>query len=140
MSSDNVEAIRRVYDAMARGDFWAAGEVFDPEIVWEWSPSLAGLTGTTTYHGIDRVAAATLDFFKAWDWYQQEAEELIEIGDDVVAITRTHARMKGSELEVEQKIGEVWTLRDGKVIRYKAYDTPAEARGAAGLADKQAAD
>jgi ketosteroid isomerase-like protein len=34
MSSENVEAIRRVYEAMARGDFWAAGEVFDPDIVW----------------------------------------------------------------------------------------------------------
>jgi ketosteroid isomerase-like protein len=36
MSTENVEAIRRVYEAMARGDFWAAREVFDPEIVWEW--------------------------------------------------------------------------------------------------------
>jgi ketosteroid isomerase-like protein len=135
MSSENVEAIRRVYEAMAKGDFWAAGEVFDPEIMWEWSPSLAGLTGTATYHGIDAVVAATLDFFKAWDWYRQEAEQLIEIGDDVLAITRTHARMKGSELDVEDKIGEVWTLRGGKVIRYKAYDTPAEALEAAGLAD-----
>jgi hypothetical protein len=35
MSSENVEAIRRIYEAMAQGDFWAAGEVFDPENVWE---------------------------------------------------------------------------------------------------------
>jgi hypothetical protein len=29
MSQDNVDALRRVYEAMARGDFWAAREVFD---------------------------------------------------------------------------------------------------------------
>ena len=139
MSSANIQAIRRVYEAMARGDFWAAGEVFDPEIIWEWSPSLAGLTGKAAYHGIEGVVAATLDFFKAWDWYTQEAEELIPVGNDVLAITRTHARMKGSEREVEGRIGELWTLRRGKVVRYKAYDSPTEARAAAGLAHKPAA-
>src|SRR5918992_219544 len=127
MSSENVEAIRRVYEAMARGDFWTAGEVFDPEIVWEWSSSLSGLTGTATYHGIEGVEAATRDFFKAWDWFRQEAEELIEVGDDVLVITRTHARMKGSEREVEGKAAELWTFRAGKVIHHKSYDSPAEA-------------
>ena len=34
MSQENVEAMRKVYEAMARGDFWAAREVLDPEIEW----------------------------------------------------------------------------------------------------------
>jgi ketosteroid isomerase-like protein len=140
MSAENLEAIRRVYAAMARGDFWAAREVFDPEIVWEWSSSLSGLTGTGAYHGIEGVEAATRDFLKAWDWYRQEAEELIEIGDDVLVITGTHARMKGSEREVEGKAAELWTFRGGKVIRHKSYDSPAEAFAAAEFADKQASD
>ena len=37
MSHGNVDAMRRVYEAMARGDFWAAREVFDPGIAWQWS-------------------------------------------------------------------------------------------------------
>jgi ketosteroid isomerase-like protein len=126
--------------SQAQGDFWAAGEVFDPEIVWEWSASLSGVTGTATYHGIQGVEAATRDFFKAWDWYRQEAEELIEVGDGVLVITRTHARMKGSEREVEGNAAELWTFRAGKVIHHKSYDSPAEALEAAGLADRQAAD
>lgn len=82
--------------------------------------------------------AATLDFFKAWDWYRQEAEELIEVGNDVLVITRTHARIKGSGRELEGKIAELWTFRGGKVIRYRSYDSPAEGLEAAGLANKQA--
>ena len=135
MSTENVEAIRRVYAAMARGDFWAAREVFDPEIVWEWSSSLSGLTGAGSYHGIEGVEAATRDFFKAWDSYTQEAEELIEVGDDVLVITRTHARMKGSEQELEGRAAELWTFRGDKVIHHKSYDNPAEGLKAAGLAD-----
>jgi hypothetical protein len=111
MSAENVEAIRQVYSAMARGDFWAARKVFDPR-----------------------------DFFKAWDWFRQEAEEFIEVGDDVLVITRTHARMKGSEREVEGNAAELWAFRGGKVIRHKSYDSPAEALEAAGLTDEQGAD
>ena len=66
MSEENVDAMRKVYEAMARGDFWAAREVFDPDIAWEWSSSVSGLTGVGTYHGIEGVEAATRDWFEAW--------------------------------------------------------------------------
>jgi hypothetical protein len=59
MSQENVEAVRRVYEQMARGNFWAAREIFDPAIAWEWSSSLSGLTGVGTYHGLEGVEVAT---------------------------------------------------------------------------------
>src|SRR4029453_18737550 len=52
MSQENVDAMRKVYEAMARGDFLAAGEVLDPEM-WSWSSPMSGLTGVKTYHGIE---------------------------------------------------------------------------------------
>ena len=62
---------------MARGDFWAAREVPDPEVEWSWSSSMSGLTGVGIYHGIEGVEAATRDVFKAWEMVRQEAEEFI---------------------------------------------------------------
>ncbi len=127
MSEENVAAMRRVYEAMARGDFWAAREVFDPEIAWEWSSNLSGLTGVRTYQGFEGVEAATRDFLKAWDWFWQEAEEYIDAGDAVVVLTRTHGKPKGSEREIEGNGADVWTFRDGKAIRFKSFDTAEEA-------------
>jgi uncharacterized protein len=135
MSQENVEAMRRVYEAMARGDFWAAREVFGPEIEWSWSPSMSGLTGVGIYHGIEGVEAATRDVLEAWDWFWQEAEEFIEVGDDVVIQVRMHGRLKGSNREIEVTAGHVWTFRDARVVRFKAFDTPTEALEAAGLAE-----
>lgn len=132
MSADNVEAIRRVYEAMARGDFWAAGEVFDPGIVWKWSPSMSGMTGVPAYHGIEGVEAATRDFFEAWELFTQEAVELIDCGEAVLAITRTHARMKGSEAVIEGGAAELWTFRGDKVIRFEQFAGREEALAAAG--------
>ena len=135
MSQENVAALRRVYEAMARGDFWAAGEVFDPEIEWEWSASATGLTGGRVYRGIDGVEAATRDWFEVWDWFWQEAEEYIEVGDAVVVLARMHGRPKGSQQEIESQGASVWTFRDGKAIRFKGYDTPADALEAVGLSE-----
>jgi ketosteroid isomerase-like protein len=127
MSEENVAAMRRVYEAMARGDFWAAGEFFDPEIAWEWSSGGSGLTGVGTYHGIEGVEAASRDWFEAWDWFWQEAEEFIEGGDSVVVLTRTHGRPKGSEREITGNGADVWTFREGKVVRFKSFKSPEEA-------------
>jgi uncharacterized protein len=133
MSQENVDAMRKVYEAMARGDFWAARDVFDPEIAWEWSASLSGLTGVDTYRGIEGVEAATRDFFEAWDWFWQEAEEFVEAGDDVLVLTTMHGRLKGSDREIESKAAELWTFRNGKAIRHRSFDSRGEALKAVGL-------
>lgn len=138
MSQDNVKALRRVYEQMAEGNFWAALGIFHPEIAWEWSSSMSGLTGVRTYHGIEGVEAATRDQFEVWDWFWQEGEEFIEAGDDVVVFTRVHGRLKGSEREVQSTAANVWTFREGSAVRFRAYDSRAEALGAVGLSEHDA--
>jgi ketosteroid isomerase-like protein len=135
MSQENVEALRRIYEQMAQGNFWAAREIFHPEISWEWSPSMSGLTGVSAYHGIEGVEAATRDQFKVWDWFWQEGEKFIEAGDDVVVLTRLHGRLKGSEREVQSMAADVWTFRDSSTVRFRSYDSRPEALEAAGLSE-----
>jgi ketosteroid isomerase-like protein len=67
--------------------------------------------------------------------FRQEAEEFIEEGDDVVVLVRMHGRLRGSIQELEDTGGHVWTFRDARVIRFKAFDTSAEALEAAGLSE-----
>jgi hypothetical protein len=49
---------------------------------------------------------------------------------------RRHGCPKGSRTDVEATAVEIWTMRDGKAIRYKAYDDREEAFQAAGLTDE----
>jgi ketosteroid isomerase-like protein len=69
----------------------------------------------------------------AWDDYRVEAEELTDLGDQVLARTRHRGRGKGSGVEVQQQIFQLLTLRDGKVVRMRMYYDEAEALEAAGL-------
>jgi ketosteroid isomerase-like protein len=140
MSQENVEALQWLYDQFARGNFWAGREVFDPDIEWEWSSSMMDLVGgqRTTYRGLEGVESATRDWFEAWDLFWIEAEELIPVGDKVVVLVRRHGRAKGSTFDVETTAADVWTMRNGKAIRYKAYDDRPEALEASGLSEQDA--
>jgi ketosteroid isomerase-like protein len=137
MSTDNIEALRWLYEQFSRGNFWAARDVLDADIEWEWSSSMMALVGgpNMTYRGLHGVEAALRDWFEAWDWFRVEAEELLPVGDDVIASVRRHGCPKGSRTDVETTACEVWTMRDGKAIRYKAYDDRQEAFQSVGLTD-----
>jgi ketosteroid isomerase-like protein len=137
VSRDNVEALRWLYGQFAQGNFWAARDVLDPEIEWEWSASMMDVVGgqRVTYSGLEGVEWAIRDWFEAWDWFWVEAEELIPVGDEVVASVRRHGCPKGSDLDVETTAAEVWTMRDGKAIRFKAYDDRQDALAAVGLTE-----
>jgi hypothetical protein len=46
-----------------------------------------------------------------------------------------HGRLRGSSQELEDTGGHVWTFRDARVIRFKAFDTSAEALEATRLSE-----
>ena len=96
---------------------------------------MSGLTGVGIYHGIEGVEAATRDQFEAWDWFWQEGERFIEAGDDVVVLTRLHGRLKESEREVQSKAADVWTFRERRAVRFRSYDSRADALEAVGLTE-----
>jgi hypothetical protein len=50
-----------------------------------------------------------------------EAPEFIDAGDRVVALVYQRGRIRGSADPIEQQIGYVWTVRNGKGVRGQVY-------------------
>lgn len=91
--------------------------------------------GRSTYHGVDGLRAAMLDWLEPWDHYHAGVEDVIDAGDGrVVVLTRDRACPKGASAEVEFLGAPVWTVRDGKVARIEFYFNRTEGLAAAGLA------
>jgi ketosteroid isomerase-like protein len=136
MSSSNVALIRQVYSWMAAGEAEKAFEVYDPDIEWDSSgaPWLTELGFETTYRGHAGVREALRAWFGAWDSIEYEPEELIDAGDNVLAFVRVKARGKSSGAEVTYDHPQLWTLRDGQIIRMRVFGDRAEALEAAGVA------
>jgi ketosteroid isomerase-like protein len=75
-----------------------------------------------------------LSAFNASDW-QIEASELIDAGDQVVAVIRQRGRGAASGADVELEAAQLITVREGKAARIVTYLTRAEALEAAGLSE-----
>ena len=134
MSQANVEVVRRIYDQLSRGNFWAIAPLLDPQISWDWGSDMALVEGSTVYHGPQGVEAATREWLKAWDGARIEAEEFFDAGEQVVAFVHIYARPKHGGPEVEMRSANLWTVRDGLATSMKGY-TRADALKAVGLAE-----
>jgi ketosteroid isomerase-like protein len=68
---------------------------------------------------------------EVFDEFTIEAEEFHEHGDHVAVPIRQRARGGLSGVEVEIRIGHLWTVRDGKAIRLEVFPARDDARTAA---------
>jgi ketosteroid isomerase-like protein len=133
MSEENLQLVREGFVAMERGDVEALVAISDPEVEWI-NPEYAVEPGTRRGpEGFRKAVRATHEIF---DEVKFEIEEMIEVGDRVVATGTMMARGKGSGLEVAQSFGIVFTIREGRLIRFQWFRDPSEARAAAESADE----
>ena len=133
MSEENVEVVRRVYEAAAHRDGPTVLEHYDPEV--ELDATRLGVTDSDVYHGHDGLQSLFREFAETFDEIEYSYEELIDAGDQVISIVTRHARGRTSGVEVERPFALLWTLRDGKVVRVVWYLTREDALEAAGLSE-----
>jgi ketosteroid isomerase-like protein len=75
-------------------------------------------------------------FIDAWDEWYPEFEEVIDVGPETILIvTRVRARGKGSGVPVEARGASIWSVRDGKVVSAKLFQSKAEALAALGVSE-----
>lgn len=120
-------------NAFNRQDYPACLEAIDPDVEWHPPPDIPN---AAVANDRDSLIATFQDWLGAWDEYRSIPEEIIEAGDTVVVFALESARGRGSGIEVRsRRITGVYELRDGKIVRFKAYLDRAEALEAAGLAE-----
>ena len=65
--------------------------------------------------------------------YVHDLNRLVEAGDKVMAYVTFRARGRDSGAVVEKPEQHVWTLREGRVVRFEWFNDEAAAKAAAGL-------
>jgi ketosteroid isomerase-like protein len=138
MSRENVEIIRRMYDAAARRDSDVVLAIYDPEVEVDMSRApCRDLVGKRFYHGHDGLRAFYREWNDAWEIVESDVAELIDGGDDrVISVETTRARGRASGAAVELHEAGIWTLRAGRIVRVEWLDARREeALEAAGLSE-----
>jgi ketosteroid isomerase-like protein len=119
MSEENVEIVRQLAVAVSRGDLPEVLELTDPQV--EWRPAIAPLG---QYRGHDGIRQYLSDLDEAFETFRINVVDLLGVGDLVMALGRIHYCGKGSGVETQASLGWVFKLRDGKVLRIRAFREP----------------
>src|SRR5205809_2715083 len=116
MSQANVDVVRRIYEAAARRDDATPFEVYAEDIVWDVSNARrVALAMKPVYHGHEGVRQYWREIVSAFGEVDFEVDELIDAGDQVLAVIREREVGRASGAPVETTHLALYTLSDGKV-------------------------
>jgi ketosteroid isomerase-like protein len=131
MSQENVEIVRRSYEAFLRSEWDQAAQLLDPDV--ELHGTVGGLSEGSVARGLQQIRQVfQQEDSEAWDESRLEPERFIDGGDRVVVLQHEFRRGRGSGVELETDTAVVFEVRDGRVIRIQGYMDRASALEAAG--------
>ncbi|MGH2974304.1 MAG: nuclear transport factor 2 family protein [Solirubrobacterales bacterium] len=130
MSQENVEFVQQIY-ADPRGLIGTASERAAPEVEFDFTdvypdrPVLKGIEEMRRFRDTGPWSGSPIHI---------EPERFIDVDDErVLAFVRVMATGRDSGIEVEVKPAHQFTIRDGLIVRFKAYRHRAQALEAVGL-------
>jgi ketosteroid isomerase-like protein len=131
MSEENLEIVRRAFDAFIEGDYERLIGLADPQIEYDVSRTSPE---SRVARGPQEVVAVLEEWVDTWDEHQVELSELIDAGTEtVVAVMQERGKLRGTDTWVEHDRGVVYTVRDQRVVRYEEHEDRPRALEAAGL-------
>lgn len=127
MSADNVELVRRFYDALNANELASLGSLCD-EIEYV-NPELAAEPGTR--RGPDEFRKAFEGLHASFEDFRCEIDAIAPFGDLVVVVARSTGTGRMSDIPFEEVHGHLLALRNGRIKSFRWFQTVEEAYTAA---------
>jgi uncharacterized protein len=123
MAATNLDLVRSLYDAFARGDQEFIADAFDPEVEFHQTEQLPW---GGHYKGYPEGVQPFFTRLKSHVNSRVEVERIWEAGDAVVVVGRTRGQVRASGKQFDLSAVVIWRIRNGKVISFEPFiDTPA---------------
>jgi ketosteroid isomerase-like protein len=133
VSQENVDIVRAMYKVANAGDQLDANfEVLAPDVEFHVSGAFPDLD--PVYRGHEGVAALNAALNEPWVTLSLDPERFIDVGSQVLVLSRFHARGRDG-MEVRLDLANLWTVRDGQIVRMDAFADHESALQAAGLSE-----
>jgi ketosteroid isomerase-like protein len=134
MPEENVEIVRRAYSAFNAGDVAALFAIFEPDI--EFSVSDVFLDKARIYHGQRAWQEEFMkDLMDVFEEFRAEPEEIIDAGDQVVAVVQAGGPGRRSGAVARTRVAHLMVVQEGRIVRFAEYRDVGEALEAAGLSE-----
>src|ERR1700682_2071414 len=129
MSQENVEVVRRAYEAWNAGDVQSALLFYDPDVEWDGTNLPDGRVG----RGLDAIMDHLPRWSAMWENWNVEVERVIDAGGDQVVVFIRETGRSTNGLDMDERHAELYRIRDGRIVRRQAFSDPDEALDAVGL-------
>jgi ketosteroid isomerase-like protein len=120
LAVDRVALVRRSYAAFACGDLDAVTAEMADDIEWHQAQ---GLPHGGLYRGLDEVRRNVFEPLDAdwWDAFEALPAEVLDAGEEVVVLGRYRGVAKRTGRRLDVPFVHVWTIRDGKAVRFRQF-------------------
>jgi ketosteroid isomerase-like protein len=126
-----VEVVRALIEAFNGEDMMRTLGLIGDDFEVEVPPSFSA--EPDTYRGHHGVLRYFESFHDAMTDIHFHPERLWDAGEWVVVDVRLTAKGRRTEIQVEQRLAQVWSVRDGRARAARNYESISEALAAAGL-------
>lgn len=123
MSQEDTDIVRAIYALWDNGE--SARDLIDPELEYVNPPY-------AVEPGIRRDRGALGKLREVYPDLRVEPERFVDAGEHVVVIAIVRGTSV-SGVKAQWRQGYVWTVRDGRAIRFRWFNQPSEALEAVGL-------
>jgi len=136
MAEENVQIVRRVFDAFVRRDVDGALEVMHPEVEFSAPATQRLAEKHVSYRGHGGVRDYFADVARVWQTLEVFLHEYHDVGDDrVLVVGRVRAR--GTQgLIIDGPAQWAWRIEDEKIVWGHVFTDREEAVRAIGLVEQ----
>jgi len=132
MSAENVELVRKLYEATSAGRMDARFELLAPDVEFHVSGAFPDLE--RIYRGHAGVRKVDEQLNAPWERISLFPDRLIDLGEQVLALCHFEAVGRDG-IQVNRPLGHLWTVRHGQAARLDAFPDHAAALEAVGLSE-----
>jgi len=130
---NTIADVETLYARLSERDYEAVMSYLADDIAWIVADN-SPLADRSPYNGIGEVRSGIFDRLTAgFDKLVFDPDEIFECngGERVVALGYYYFRFRGQPEECKAQVAHVWTIRDGRAVKFQQYlDTLRVARDA----------
>ncbi len=120
----NVDVVQETYEAVRRGDVPTLLELLTDDVEWTLQgPSAIPFAGTR--YGREGVAEFFSLVGETLEFEQFEPREFVVQGDTIAVLGYERSIIKPTGRSLEQEWAHVYTLRDGMIAKFRAFEDTA---------------
>jgi hypothetical protein len=121
----NIDLVRRGYEAFGRGDLAGLLSLFDEQIKWV-TPGPTDLPTAGTRRGRDSVQQFFGTLAELFDFQRFEPKEFIAQGDRVIVLGEDTVRLKATGAVFDLEWAHAFSVKNDKIVTFNEYlDTAA---------------